>query len=399
VSVRFGSIKDLLYRSQDAGDTVPRQHPLTVCGWLYVYKDIKNAGPLFARYANAMGTERSGAYVSPSGTSVLVEATASTSSWSSAEALKLGAWQFWAYRRQGDLQELLLDGNVVRSARGAPAADTSAAFVFGCTSTEYVDGEFARWRIWETALSDADIVAEKHAAKAVKAGVWADYPMAPGNWGADVSGNDRRLRPAGALSNGSSEPLAISVHPTDQAAAIGTSATFAVVAVGSGVAWQWQDNRSGSFANVSDGKGGRSARYTTAAVDKTFQGRQYRVVASDASGSVASAVARLTVPALSAVHAGVDEHNDKYAWSIDTAPRTDLVALLLMAGGLAVARRLRLVGAARSAPATATKAACAAKTRRSLSDVIGRARLAFVFVSRPVARWRARFLKQRSRLS
>lgn len=348
VSVRFGSIKELLYRSQGAGDTVPHQDPLTVSGWMFVYRNIRSAGPLFARYANATGTERSGAFVNSSGMAVIIEATASTGDWSTGEPLKLGVWQFWAYRRNGRVQELLLDGTVVRAARGAPATDTSAAFVFGCTSTEYVDGQFARWRIWESALTDAEILAEKHAAKAVRPGAWADYPMANDDWAADAGAHVRRLRTAGSLRNGSSEPLAIVIQPTDQTAARGAAATFTVVPTGSGLTYQWQDDRSGEFDRVRDGKGGDTTSYTTAAIEPAFHGRRYRVVVTDASGRTISAAARLTVLGRSA-HAwsGMPTGDDRSGWRFRTTVG-GLAALFLAASVATIARRIALANVVRS---------------------------------------------------
>ena len=353
MSVRFGSIKDLLYRSEALGDTIPQQDPLTVCGWLYVNTDIHNAGPLFARYANATGTERSGAYVDATGMSVLVEATASTGTWSSSQPLTLRAWQFWAYRRSGSLQELLLDGVVVRTARGAPASDTSAAFVFGCTSTEYVDGQFARWRIWPLALTDAEILAEKHTVKAVKGGAWADYPMAKGDWATDIGGNGRRLRTAGALANGSSEPLAVVAQPTPQNVAVGATASFTVVAAGAGITYQWQDDRSGAFGNVSGGSGGNTASYTTAAVGPAFQGRQYRVIVADASGTAISAVTRLGVLGLSTFESGGAAPRFDEGWPRRPTTVSGIVALALAAGIAAVTRRRALTSSVRSVSTTA----------------------------------------------
>ncbi|MEO8059884.1 MAG: LamG-like jellyroll fold domain-containing protein [Burkholderiales bacterium] len=347
MSVRFGSIKDLLYRSQAFGDTIPQQDPLTACGWLYVYANIHNAGPLFARYANATGTERSGAYVDVTGISVLVEATASTGSWSRAHPLTLRAWQFWAYRRIGSTQELLLDGVVVSTVRGAPASDTSAAFVFGCTSTEYVDGQFARWRIWPSALTDAEVLAEKHAAKAVKGGAWADYPMARGDWATDISGNGRRLRTAGALSNGTSEPLAVLAQPAPQTVAVGATATFTVVAAGAGMTYQWQDDRNGAFGNVSGGSGSNTASYTTAAVGPAFQGRQYRVIVADASGATASAVARVGVLGLSGSAGASAAPRFDEGWPRRPTTVSAIAALALAAGLAAVTRRRELTSAAR----------------------------------------------------
>ena len=87
----------------------------------------------------------------------------------------------------------------------------------------------------------------------------------------------------------------ITVQPTNQSTNSGSTATFTALASGSGgtITYQWQDTRTGSFTNVASG--GTSASYTTPATDATYQGRSYRVVATDSNGSVTSGTAQLNV--------------------------------------------------------------------------------------------------------
>lgn len=91
-----------------------------------------------------------------------------------------------------------------------------------------------------------------------------------------------------------SSPPTISAQPTDQTANDGATATFSVTATG-GTApytYQWQDNSSGSFANVS---GATSSSYGPTA-SYAAQGRQYRCVVTGANSlSVTSNAATLRV--------------------------------------------------------------------------------------------------------
>ena len=90
-------------------------------------------------------------------------------------------------------------------------------------------------------------------------------------------------------------PPPVLAGPVSQAVAAGTTATFTVSVLrstGTGLAYQWQDNRSGAFANIA---GATSNSYTTAATTQAFQGRSYRCVVTDSNGSTTSGTASLGV--------------------------------------------------------------------------------------------------------
>jgi hypothetical protein len=82
--------------------------------------------------------------------------------------------------------------------------------------------------------------------------------------------------------------------PVNQQAPDTGSATFAVTATGTPtLTYQWQDNRTGSFTNIT---GAISASLTVSGVGQAFQGRQYRCIVTDGnSQSTTSSVATLAV--------------------------------------------------------------------------------------------------------
>lgn len=75
------------------------------------------------------------------------------------------------------------------------------------------------------------------------------------------------------------------------------TATFSVSASSSGgaLSYQWQDNRTGSFANVVDGTGGTSATYTTPTQYVSASGRLYQCIVTDSNGSITTRAATLFV--------------------------------------------------------------------------------------------------------
>jgi hypothetical protein len=82
----------------------------------------------------------------------------------------------------------------------------------------------------------------------------------------------------------------ITVQPSDQNVNNGSSATFSVTAT-SAISYQWQDNSTGSFADIG---GATSSSYTTAAA-YSMQGRQYLCNVTNGSGTTTSSGATLRV--------------------------------------------------------------------------------------------------------
>ena len=80
----------------------------------------------------------------------------------------------------------------------------------------------------------------------------------------------------------------ISAQPVQQTAASGATATFNTTTTGA-TSFQWQEQVSGAWTNVSTGTGGTSEDYTTATLSSADNGRQFRLQATNAAGTTNSA--------------------------------------------------------------------------------------------------------------
>jgi hypothetical protein len=99
--------------------------------------------------------------------------------------------------------------------------------------------------------------------------------------------------------NRAPDSVTITVNPADQTVISGATATFAVTAVGTTPAYQWQQSTDGGviYNNVSDtgGLSGTSTATLSIASGPFLSGNRYRVIVSNSASSVTSAPALLTV--------------------------------------------------------------------------------------------------------
>lgn len=86
------------------------------------------------------------------------------------------------------------------------------------------------------------------------------------------------------------QPASVSIMDGDAA-----YLQIAAIASAGSLTYQWQDNRSGSFASCSDGTGATTQFYVTARLSTSATGRQYRCVVTDSNGSTTSSAATITV--------------------------------------------------------------------------------------------------------
>ena len=94
-----------------------------------------------------------------------------------------------------------------------------------------------------------------------------------------------------SLSGTGTAALAITTQPANQSVTAGQTATFSVVATGSGtLTYQWK--KGGTAIG-----GATAASYTTPATTSSESGTQFTVVVTDSTGSVTSNPATLTVTA------------------------------------------------------------------------------------------------------
>ena len=89
---------------------------------------------------------------------------------------------------------------------------------------------------------------------------------------------------------------AFSIQPTTQTVSAPAAATFSVTATGTALAYQWQRSLDGGVSWLAL-SGAADPSYGTGDTDPTMDGQQFRVVISNAAGSVTSSAARLTVSA------------------------------------------------------------------------------------------------------
>lgn len=88
---------------------------------------------------------------------------------------------------------------------------------------------------------------------------------------------------------------ALSAQPRDATAAVGSGVSFAVIAVGEGLNYQWQISRDGG-QQYQDIASSNAPTYVRAGTVQADDGALFRVMVSNAAGSVTSLPARLTVP-------------------------------------------------------------------------------------------------------
>ena len=88
--------------------------------------------------------------------------------------------------------------------------------------------------------------------------------------------------------------LAITAQPTDISVVAPNTATFTVIATGSGLGYQWQSSTGvgAAFSNIA---GVTSASFTTAATAQSDTGKQFRVVVSGSGNSITSSAVTLMV--------------------------------------------------------------------------------------------------------
>ncbi|MBR5701238.1 MAG: leucine-rich repeat domain-containing protein [Oscillospiraceae bacterium] len=108
----------------------------------------------------------------------------------------------------------------------------------------------------------------------------------------DAAGNKVNKTSKGVTVTAVAAPV-ITTQPKAQTAAAGATATFKVVASGTGLTYQWQYKTAGS-STWKDKSGATKSIYTVTAKE-SYNGIQYRCVVSNAGGSVTSSAAKLTV--------------------------------------------------------------------------------------------------------
>jgi len=84
----------------------------------------------------------------------------------------------------------------------------------------------------------------------------------------------------------------VSTQPINKQVCVSSNTSFSTLGSGSGLGYQWQDNSSGNFVNIS---GATSSTLNLTAVTAAMTGRQYKCIITNACGSTQTNAATLTV--------------------------------------------------------------------------------------------------------
>jgi hypothetical protein len=191
----------------------------TATGWVYLVSDTNDYGNIFTVHQTTVGasSDHLGHAVDGVTPELYVEAIGGTgSSDLTGTALGVGVWRYVSIIRSSSSQlDEYNDGSaspdlsVTQStALRVTASDrlVMGAWWDGAAYVDFTDVRLAYWRIWTSALSNAEILAEKASATAVKASPWADYPLQANV--DDVSGNARHLTFVGGAPTYEAGPFA-----------------------------------------------------------------------------------------------------------------------------------------------------------------------------------------------
>ena len=96
-------------------------------------------------------------------------------------------------------------------------------------------------------------------------------------------------------------PPLISIQPANKSICVGEVSTFAVVAVGLNLSYQWQVDEGSGYHNCSNGSTYSGSLTATLSVSASvnLNANRYRCVVSNPCGSIISNVCLLTVPSIS----------------------------------------------------------------------------------------------------
>ena len=132
---------------------------------------------------------------------------------SSPTTVSAGVWVFLAFVRTSVTNADLWIGGTTRNTfitKDVTGRGTAATLDVGTYSTHATytwDGSMTQFRVWQTALTDGEIVAEMNSATVVKtANLWANWILANSSDNADHSGNSRDLTFAGGITTGADDP-------------------------------------------------------------------------------------------------------------------------------------------------------------------------------------------------
>jgi hypothetical protein len=184
--------------------SLPNYDPVTICKWVMIVTDRNNYSNFF-QLTNAGASTYSIVGTDSNGTTLRCQTQNGTTTGTN---LSTGTWYHIAYTRSGATHTVYLNG-VSDISRSDNNAVTMEAFVLGGLSN-WLNGRVARCKMWNAALSQAEIQQEMYTIRPVRfADLYAWWPMFPGATVRleDSSGNGNTLIEGGTLSDEDDPPI------------------------------------------------------------------------------------------------------------------------------------------------------------------------------------------------
>jgi len=178
--------------------------PQTVAGWARMTATRADNGFVFY-LCDSGGNVIHGVWVpfSASNINAINEAFSGTPSGS----LGTGVWKHFALVRASNVITFYLDGTSIGTVSATNALTPAFFFFGGNGGTAWFNGNLALVRVWEAALSGAEISAERASQTVVRtANLWANYPFTTTTQLNDISGNGRTLSDNGSVTYVAADP-------------------------------------------------------------------------------------------------------------------------------------------------------------------------------------------------
>jgi hypothetical protein len=208
MSFRFGSDSTGNARVSRSGGAPDPQggSGWTVCGWWYLSTDRNDFSTLIRLHASSGSTTRLNLATKSDGTTPAVFTSGNTGGVAGVDAFTAGAWLFVAVTQSGTTATIYTctPGGTMHSASGTSSGGSAPdGYTIGgrssSDSTEWFNGRARCVRQWAAVLTPTELAAERDSLTAIKAGAYADHPLATGTDLSDASGNSRTLT-AGSVS-------------------------------------------------------------------------------------------------------------------------------------------------------------------------------------------------------
>ena len=212
MAIRIDAAGDSAYRST----ALPSAQNFTIAAWIYLHTDRTGEYRYFLGIEDSLSNASSWKLIGwTNGNAFQVSETSGTGNFGSAPGT--GAWFYAAIT--GDADSItgywINQAGTVQTATVSAASFTASAMIFGNDSwDEWIDCSVAYLKIWDAALSQAEIEAERLVVQPARtANLHAAYLFQSGQLTTDSSGNGKTLSTTGTITYSADPPVAGAITP------------------------------------------------------------------------------------------------------------------------------------------------------------------------------------------